>query len=251
MHQLTLRLMLVVGLAACFSCSSRPTGMDSDGQLDVSVYGMALPEETTSSWSGSTKSMMMRSAMSGEGMASGKLMMLGDVPMLAAMFDDVDSAEAKRIEGLVDGLLDAVNARDLDGVMSYYDPRLVSLFTPGVPEIRGYDVVRDFYEKRLAAGTASLRVLHLDTGVYDDWAFNYGEIVGTFTPNGAEEALPVHDDYVIIFERPRRRVESRHRHLEETRNAVGRSRGGTHSPLEPRPAPSVRRLPACSRRIPH
>src|SRR3954466_13044942 len=79
----------------------------------------------------------------------------------------------------------ALGERDMERLLSFYDPE-VCLLIPGAPPIRGHARVRAYYEQVFQAGVtgAEMRTVQLDE--VGDTLVEIGEYTMTLSPSGAE-----------------------------------------------------------------
>ena len=116
-----------------------------------------------------------------------------------------DDVEVRRV---VDGIIAADNAGDLDALMNYYADDAV-LLPPSERPVRGVVAIRDRYERMFAESRLELRAFSRETRVAGDWAIDRGTITGrVFRKLEGDEELEeetpirtVNDKYVMMLRR--------------------------------------------------
>lgn len=114
-----------------------------------------------------------------------------------------DDVEVRRV---VDGIIAAGNAGDLEAILSFYAEDAILLPPNGGP-IRGLEAIRQHYEELFQTSVLYIRALSLETQVSSDWAFDRGTVDGQILPREDEhgkikgEPKIVNDKYVMTLRR--------------------------------------------------
>jgi uncharacterized protein (TIGR02246 family) len=107
--------------------------------------------------------------------------------------------DSKELEALAQRLCEGLARRDIDQVLSCYDPAVV-LMVPGVPIVEGIDGLRQYYEGVLAAGVtgAEMRIRQVES--LGDAVVEVGEYRMALTPPGKEPFEDV-GKYLVVCRR--------------------------------------------------
>lgn len=118
----------------------------------------------------------------------------------AVQRDDVD------VRRVVDGIIAAGNAGDLEAMLSFYAEDAILLPPNGDP-IRGLAAIRQHYQELFQTSVLYIRAVSRETQVSGDWAFDRGTVDGQILPREDEngkingEPKTINDKYVMTLHR--------------------------------------------------
>jgi uncharacterized protein (TIGR02246 family) len=107
--------------------------------------------------------------------------------------------ERAELEALAQRVCEGLAKRDIEQVLSCYDPEVV-LLVPGAPIVEGMDGLREYYEGVFAAGVTSAEMRIRQVESLGDAVVEVGEYRMALTPPGAE---PFEDTgkYLVVCRR--------------------------------------------------
>lgn len=110
------------------------------------------------------------------------------------------------VRRVVDGIIAADNAGDLEAILSFYAEDAILLPPNGDP-IRGIEAIRQHYKELFQTSVLYIRAVSRETQVSGDWAFDRGTVDGQILPREDEhgkingEPKIVNDKYVMTLRR--------------------------------------------------
>jgi uncharacterized protein (TIGR02246 family) len=107
----------------------------------------------------------------------------------------------REVTAVVESLIAADNARDVERVLSHYTDDALFL-PPNREPYGGKPALRDRYTSLFAANEVAFRVVISETEMSGALAFVRGEIVGSVTPlDRSKPATPVRDKFLMVLRR--------------------------------------------------
>jgi uncharacterized protein (TIGR02246 family) len=104
------------------------------------------------------------------------------------------------VQELLDGIMAADNAGDLDRVMTYYTADAV-LLPPKGATMTGREAIRAHYGEAFQALTLSMSATIDEIRGAGDWAVVRGQVKGTITEKASGDRKQAHDRFLAIADR--------------------------------------------------
>ena len=109
-----------------------------------------------------------------------------------------DSAGEKEIQKLLDGLMAADNASDVDRIMSFYADDAVTM-PPNDHIVTGKAAIAARYKAGFAKFKMEVSLSSDELEVCGDWAFNRGKTSGRLLWHDCSNPTPLNDKYLMIL----------------------------------------------------
>lgn len=110
-------------------------------------------------------------------------------------------ADVESIKSMLEKFDAALNASDLDGLMSCFTEGSVRM-PPNKPALVGKEAIRDMFQSRFERVTTDLHNTAEEVIVCGDWAFVRGTYIYTSTPIAGGEPSPQHiGKWITIWQR--------------------------------------------------
>jgi ketosteroid isomerase-like protein len=106
----------------------------------------------------------------------------------------------KEIELLTQNFAEAVTARDLDTMVSYYEES-ARFLPPGAAMAEGRTAIRAAQQRMLDAGVQALELEALDIIDAGDFSIEIGRTTVTIQPPGSSSAITNHGKSVVVWHR--------------------------------------------------
>jgi uncharacterized protein (TIGR02246 family) len=126
------------------------------------------------------------------------------VPVVLALADslpraDLDQDAAAAVRKLLDEIMAADNAGDLDRVMAAYTENAI-LIPPGAADIAGVAAIRKHYTGAFEKLKLDLAATADEIRVADKWAVVRGRVTGTIVPKAGGDPTKAHDKFMAVAE---------------------------------------------------
>ena len=123
------------------------------------------------------------------------------VVLLSSCSDGAKTGDpARDITKLVQDLMTADNAGDIDRVLAFYTDDAI-LMPPDGANVVGKTAIREHYKKAFGELKLAIASMIDETHASGDWAVVRGTVSGTMTQNDDGTTQPLHDKFMAIVTR--------------------------------------------------